>query len=199
MVSRDQLGTFRVAPVRIAISIVVVGAFLIAYVIIEKRISQRTCASCGFRVSRDAPEGCPNCGNERPANSTTVRRWPRFGFIALIAVCIVAAEAAVVLIERGQSETDKAIRLVQESSSRIENFTIQQYLYTTVYKRKDDGEPVTILGWRAEQPDGPHIPVRVEFSFSEGDVTRVAVWDVDPGSGRVTPANESARDWSWNY
>jgi hypothetical protein len=183
--------------VAIAITIVVVGALLFAYAILEKRISQRACPSCGFRVSKDAPAGCPSCRSESSVKSTTARRWPRLAFVALVAICLILAEAAVVFLERPRTEADKAIRLVQESSSRIENFTIQQYLYTTVYKQKDDGAPVTIGGWRAEQPDGPNTAVRVEFSFTERGVLEAAVWEV--ASGHVKPENQAARDWSWNY
>jgi hypothetical protein len=185
--------------VGIAITIVVVGALLFAYTIVEKRISQRACPSCGARVSKDAPEGCSSCGAQLAVGSLPGRRWRRFAFVSLAALCIVLTGAAVVFLERPRTETDKAIRLVQESRSRIENFTIQQYLYTTVYKQKDDGEPVTIGGWRAEQPDGPHTKVVVQFGFDTDGTAQVAAWEVDSRSGRVTPTNQVARDWSWNY
>lgn len=181
----------------IAISIVIVGALLFAYTLIEKRISQRACPSCGARVSKDAPEGCSSCGAQLVVGSIPGRRWLRFAFVSLAAIGIVLMGAGVVFLERPRTETDKAIRLVQESSSRIENFTIQQYLYTTVYKQKDDGEPVTIGGWRAEQPDGPNTAVNVDFSFTENGVEHVAVWKVV--GERVTPGSQAARDWSWNY
>jgi len=48
---------------RIIIAVVVVGAVLFAYAFLEKRINQRGCPDCGFRVSRDGlDEDCPRCG-----------------------------------------------------------------------------------------------------------------------------------------
>ncbi|HJQ22649.1 MAG TPA: hypothetical protein VKA60_01955 [Blastocatellia bacterium] len=38
------------------------AAVLIAYVMIEKRLSQRACPVCGFQISADAAnEPCPRC------------------------------------------------------------------------------------------------------------------------------------------
>ncbi len=74
--------------------------------------------------------------------------WPKLVFI-LVPVLIVTVDAVVLVHERVQGETEKAIRLVRESSSRKENFTVQQYLYTTVYHRKGRGEAIMIEGWRA--------------------------------------------------
>jgi Zn finger protein HypA/HybF involved in hydrogenase expression len=46
----------------IIIAILVGGAALIAYCMIEKRINQRACPACGYTVSVDAPdEQCPRC------------------------------------------------------------------------------------------------------------------------------------------
>jgi hypothetical protein len=47
--------------------IVLVGAALVAYALIEKRINQRPCPDCGFRVSIDGlAEACPRCGSTIP-------------------------------------------------------------------------------------------------------------------------------------
>jgi len=45
------------------LSILCSTAALIAYAITEKRINQRACAACGYRVSADAvDQTCPRCG-----------------------------------------------------------------------------------------------------------------------------------------
>ena len=47
----------------VILAILGVGAVLIAYVMIEKRINLRPCPECGFRVSIDGlDEDCPRCG-----------------------------------------------------------------------------------------------------------------------------------------
>jgi rubrerythrin len=46
----------------IIIAILIGGAVLIAYLMIEKRINQRACPVCGFTMSVDSPdEHCPGC------------------------------------------------------------------------------------------------------------------------------------------
>jgi rubrerythrin len=46
----------------IIVAILVGGAVLTAYCMIEKRINQRDCPACGYTVSVDAPdEQCPRC------------------------------------------------------------------------------------------------------------------------------------------
>jgi ribosomal protein S27AE len=48
----------------IILTIIVGGAVMIAYSLVEKRINQRACAECGFTIFVDAlPEQCPRCGN----------------------------------------------------------------------------------------------------------------------------------------
>jgi Zn finger protein HypA/HybF involved in hydrogenase expression len=48
----------------IALAILIGGGLLLAYVRIERRVSQRRCSECGFRVSIDGPdEDCPRCGS----------------------------------------------------------------------------------------------------------------------------------------
>ena len=47
----------------VILAILGVSVVLIAYVVIEKRISLRPCPECGFRVSIDGlDEVCPRCG-----------------------------------------------------------------------------------------------------------------------------------------
>ena len=44
------------------LTIILGGAALITYSIIEKRINQRPCPVCGFRMSADAlDQPCPRC------------------------------------------------------------------------------------------------------------------------------------------
>jgi ssDNA-binding Zn-finger/Zn-ribbon topoisomerase 1 len=51
----------------IILAILVVGAALIAYAMIEKRINLRPCPECGFKVSIDGlDEDCPRCGSLIP-------------------------------------------------------------------------------------------------------------------------------------
>ncbi len=101
-------------------------------------------------------------------------------------------------MEYRQPESEKAIRLVRESKSRKENFTVQQYFYTTVYHRKEKGEPVEIEGWRAAQPGGPGAAVTVEFAYTDERGRASAVWEVDLKSKRITPRNPAADDISWH-
>jgi rubrerythrin len=52
---------------RILLAALIVGVFLAAYVMFEKRINQRLCPECGFRVSIDGlDEDCPRCGSVIP-------------------------------------------------------------------------------------------------------------------------------------
>jgi rubrerythrin len=52
---------------RIILAALIVGILLVAYVMLEKRINQRACAGCGFRVSIDGlDEDCPRCGSLIP-------------------------------------------------------------------------------------------------------------------------------------
>jgi rubrerythrin len=52
---------------RIILTALVAGVVLVAYVMIERRISQRPCPECGFRVSIDGlDEDCPQCGSLIP-------------------------------------------------------------------------------------------------------------------------------------
>ncbi len=116
---------------------------------------------------------------------------PKLAFIYL-PLCIIAVDAAVLVSERLQPETEKAIRMVQESPSRKEEFTIQQHFYTTVYYQKSKGEDVTIEGWDADQPAGPNTPVMVVFGYEDSQGDHTALWEVDVKKKKITPRNEMA-------
>jgi hypothetical protein len=99
--------------------------------------------------------------------------------------------------EHLQPDTEKAIRLVRESNSRKENFTVQQYLYSTVYYLKGQGEAIEIDGWRATASDLNSL-ITVEFSYTDKSGHHVALWEARIEEGKVTPINDSARDLSWH-
>lgn len=123
--------------------------------------------------------------------------WPQLVFI-LVPLLIVIVDATVLVGERLESDTQKAIRLVKESSSRKENFTVQQYLYTTVYHRKNNGESITIEGWRATPSAEQGARITVEFSYADLLGRHVGVWEASLKEGSVTPKNEVALDLSWH-
>lgn len=120
--------------------------------------------------------------------------WPRFAFIYL-PLFLLIANASVLLSEQLQSETDYAIRLVRESNSRKENFTIQQYLYSTVFYRKNRGEAIDIHGWQARSEG--HI-ITVEFRHTDASGHHVALWETNIKEKKVTPINDAARELSWH-
>jgi len=123
--------------------------------------------------------------------------WPILAFI-LIPVLIVAVDAVVLIGEAVQTEEQKAIRLVKESNSRKENFTLQQYLYSTVYHRKKNGETITIFGWLAKPGNDNSVPISVEFNYQDSSGDHHPTWDVSLDSGIVTPRNEAALELSWH-
>lgn len=122
--------------------------------------------------------------------------WPKLVFIVL-PVLIVAVDAFVLVREHRQPQTEKAIRLVKESNSRKENFTVQQYLYSTVYYRRDQGEEINIAGWRA-LPAQPDEPIAVEFSYADSSGNHVAIWEASLKDGTAGAKNEAALDLSWH-
>jgi len=123
--------------------------------------------------------------------------WPKLAFIA-VPLLVVTAAAMGLVYENLQPDTDKAIRLVRESNSRKENFTVQQYLYSTVFYRQRQGEPVQIDGWRATaSPDAARAMI-VEFSYSDNGGHHVAAWEANLKDGQATPLNDAARDLSWH-
>jgi hypothetical protein len=194
--------------------VIILGtAVLIVYSMIEKRINQRACPECGFRVSMDAPEGdCARCNalidreweddllgdvfSSQHTSTQTLGFWPGL-VLAGVPLGIIAVAGGLLMAEHRQSDSAKAIRLVKESSSRKENFTVQQYLYFTVYHRRDQGEAITIEGWQAE-PAQPAAPIKVEFSYTDGEGRHIATWEAGIQEGRVTPRNETASDISWH-
>jgi hypothetical protein len=132
---------------------------------------------------------------------TTMRRfldnWPKLAFVYLPLLIVVVA-ATVLVREQLQPDTDKAIRLVRESNSRKENFTVQQYLYSTVFYRQRQGEPVQIDGWRANTSSDPASAIVVQFSYSDSSGHHVATWEANVKAGQTTPLNDAARDLSWH-
>jgi hypothetical protein len=127
----------------------------------------------------------------------TPLNWPRLVFI-FVPLLIVIVDAVVLVGERRQPDAEKAVRLVKESNSRKENFTVQQYLYTTVYHRKRSGEAITIEGWRATASAEPGPLITVEFSYADSTGDHVAIWEASLQAGTVTAKNEAALDLSWH-
>jgi len=115
----------------------------------------------------------------------------------IIPVFIITVDAVVLVRERLQPNEQKAIRLVKESNSRKENFTVQQYLYTTVYHRKSQGEPITIEGWRASE-SGVIGRFLVEFAYVDSEGRHFATWEANLLTATVTGKNEDALDLSWH-
>ena len=124
------------------------------------------------------------------------RTWPSLVFI-VIPVFIISVDAVVLVREQLQPNAQKAIRLVKESNSRKENFTVQQYLYTTVYHRKSQGEPITLEGWRASESgvDGLFL---VEFAYVDSEGRHFATWEANLLTATVTGKNDAALDLSWH-
>ena len=127
----------------------------------------------------------------------SLNNWPRLVFIFVPAILAVIA-ATVLAIEYFQPKTEKAIRMVKESSSRKETFTVQQYLYATVYHEKDQGKAIEITGWRAEPSNDSDSPITVEFSYTDANGLHVAHWGVDVKRNKVTPLDDTAGDLSWH-
>jgi hypothetical protein len=123
--------------------------------------------------------------------------WPKLVFI-VVPLLIVVVDAVVLVGEHLQPDAQKAIRLVKESNSRKENFTVQQYLYTTVYHRQQNGEAITIAGWRATGSNEPDAPTRVEFSYTDSEGEHIGVWEASLRDGTVNPRNEIAVELSWH-
>src|SRR5215813_3258010 len=123
--------------------------------------------------------------------------WPKLVFIC-VPLLIVAVDVVVLVSERRQPDTQKAIRLVKESNSRKENFTVQQYLYTTVYHRKSNGEAITIDGWRATPSSDNADSMSVEFTYTDSTGEHAAVWEANLADGKVSPKNAPALELSWH-
>jgi len=126
-----------------------------------------------------------------------LNHWPKIVFI-ILPLCIATVDAAVLFHEHRQSDTEKALRMVRESNSRKENFTVQQYLYSTIFHRQRLGEALDIDGWHADASSDPANLITVEFSYSDGFGHHVARWEANLKEGRTTPLNDAARDLSWH-
>ena len=124
------------------------------------------------------------------------RTWPSLVFI-IIPTFIITVDAVVLVRERLQAPSQKAIRLVKESNSRKENFTVQQYLYTTVYHRRSQGEAITLEGWNASPSEADGLFL-VEFAYSDAEGRHVAMWEANLSKASVSAKNESALDLSWH-
>jgi hypothetical protein len=126
-----------------------------------------------------------------------VPRWTRVVLIAL-PLTLMAFDAAVLVAEWRQSDAEKAIRMVHESKSRKENFTVQQYLYATVYHRREEGEAITIEGWHAE-PDtaSAKADFLVSFAYTDAGGRHVALWQANLQEKQSTSKNQEAEDLSW--
>lgn len=123
--------------------------------------------------------------------------WPKLVFI-FVPLLIVTVDVVVLVGERLETDTQRAIRLVKESNSRKENFTVQQYLYSTVYHRKNNGEAVAVEGWRAARASEAEAPFTVEFSYTDSSGRHVGIWEVNLRDRAVTPKNETALGLSWH-
>jgi len=123
--------------------------------------------------------------------------WPKLVFV-YFPLLIIAVDAAVLVNEHLQPETEKAIRLVRESTSRKENFTVQQYLYSTIYHEKGLGEPIEIEGWQASASSNTDLPIMVEFSYTDARGRHTALWGANVKEKKVAPQNEDASDLSWH-
>ena len=121
--------------------------------------------------------------------------WPRLVFV-LLPLSIITMDAVVLVAEHLQPDSAKAIRLVRESNSRKENFTVQQYLYATLYYRTEHGEPITIEGWHASVVDSDGI--MVEFRYTDSSGSHAAIWQANLERGTVTAENETAVELSWH-
>lgn len=123
--------------------------------------------------------------------------WPKLAFL-FIPILIIAVDAAVLVDEKTDSGSEKAIRLVRESRSRKENFTVQQYLYMTAYYQQDKGENVSIKGWNADHKSEFSKNFVVSFTLIDNDNERVAMWEVDLETRQIKATNDEAKSISWH-
>lgn len=130
--------------------------------------------------------------------------WTRVVLI-VVPLCVIVFDAAVLFAEWRQTDAEKAVRLVRESKSRKENFTVQQFLYATVYHRREKGEAVTIEGWRVE-PDAASAEslasgagdFLVSFVYTDAGGKHTALWQANPKTKRIISKNEAADELSWH-
>src|ERR1700686_778826 len=102
--------------------------------------------------------------------------WPKLVFI-FVPIIVVTVDAVVIVRERLRPDAKKAISLVKERNSRKKNFTVQQYLYVTAYHRRDNGEAVTIGGWRAVSSPEPGATFIVDFTYADSGGNHIATWE----------------------
>lgn len=115
--------------------------------------------------------------------------------LALVALAIASVPVGILIAERREPPIDRAIRLVQEGASRKQNFTVQQFLYTTVYDRGLNGRPVRVQGWRAwHLSEGL---IAVAFSYSDESGEQVALWEVNLDHQTAEPRNDEAGSLVW--
>jgi hypothetical protein len=124
-----------------------------------------------------------------------ISNWPKLAFTYLPALIFVFGSGSL-LSEQLQPPSHKAIQLVKESSSRKENFNVQQYLYSSVYHREKKGEPIVIEGWEASSQAGGY-KVSVRFAYTDMEGRHIAAWEVDVERATVTPINPEAIELSW--
>ena len=129
--------------------------------------------------------------------SRVFHNWPKL-ILVILPLGILAVDAAALFAEWRQPASQKAIRLVRESKSRKENFTVQQYLYATIYHRQNNGEAITIEGWQAE-PDvaSPDHQFSITFSYTDANGQHIALWKANLLEKKVTPQNQEASELSW--
>jgi hypothetical protein len=125
-----------------------------------------------------------------------VSNWAKLVFI-ILPLCIMAMDAAILFAEWRQPDSQKALRLVRESKSRKENFTVQQYLYATIYHRQDKGEELIIEGWRADPAAPSAGKFSISFTYTDANGQHTPVWEADTKEKKVIPQNKEARDLSW--
>jgi hypothetical protein len=126
--------------------------------------------------------------------NSLLKNWYKFALIIVPLVILIISTTSAIIDWR-QPDSQKALRLVRESKSRKENFTVQQYLYATVYYRKDNGEPITINGWDVETLTASQF--LISFTYTDGGVEHCARWETNLKEKKVTPKNQDSIDLSW--
>lgn len=127
--------------------------------------------------------------------NSLLKNWYKFALIVLpLGIVIVSTTSAI--MDWNQPDSQKALRLVRESKSRKENFTVQQYLYATIYHRRDHGEAIKIEGWKVELQAAP-AQFLVSFTYSDSSGEHQALWEANLQEKKVAPKNREASDLSW--
>jgi hypothetical protein len=129
------------------------------------------------------------------ANQKLTKNWAKV-VLLFLPLSIAALDLAAIVSEHLQPETEKAIRLVKESASRKENFTVEHYLYSIL--QGDRGDDFKVEGWRANRQGGPETPITVEFDYTKGGVRHALLWEVDLKAQKVKPITQEADYISWD-